>query len=375
MLLSMRKRKAIKVDRKKKWRYAIELLLLLLVVSIYWNGNYATWSEAYHGSWSQTPGPDTTAVQALFWSEPTQSLIAGSKVNQYRTGLNVYHPAAAEWIMPKSPLARSHAVMDFIEIESGIWAVYFSSDPVPGGLLISQDNGKTWQEHTELPGQPDPRCIVTLGSQNNTILVGTVSEGIFLSTDNGRSWIRTNTGLNNLRIQKLCADPFSLRTVFAGTIDSLYRSNDAGRTWFDITGNLSIKGSYCVELAANPMIQGMYYVILRDDQGKAHLLRSNDYCETWTPIMTGLKLDVQPRCITFQPHHPERLFLGTVHDGVYRSENNGTNWYPMNHQLPIDDYPIIVHDLLFVDGEYPVLYAATDMMGTVWEYRMGAASR
>jgi len=67
-----------------------------------------------------------------------------------------------------------------------------------------------------------------------TILVGTIGQGVMMSSDDGESWSRASVrvGMHSDAIVKtLLPDPRRPATVYAGTDLGLYQTDDGGGTW------------------------------------------------------------------------------------------------------------------------------------------------
>src|SRR5437763_1349315 len=61
------------------------------------------------------------------------------------------------------------------------------------------------------------------------ILVGTVGQGVMMSVDDGDSWMRASVGQglhSDCLVRALVSDPRQPQTVYAGTDQGLYRSDD-----------------------------------------------------------------------------------------------------------------------------------------------------
>ena len=79
-----------------------------------------------------------------------------------------------------------------------------------GGVFISTNAGKAWTPLTN-----SPTYVFSLVTIGNSIFAGTDS-GIFLSSDNGKSWVSENQGLTNTSITTLEADDSDLYCATAG---------------------------------------------------------------------------------------------------------------------------------------------------------------
>ena len=76
-------------------------------------------------------------------------------------------------------------------------------------MFLSTDNGGSWTQ-AGLVGS----YVNTLTSSGIKLFAGTINNGIFLSTNDGTSWIAVNDGLINTNIWSLAA---SSDNLFAGT--------------------------------------------------------------------------------------------------------------------------------------------------------------
>src|SRR5205823_7383774 len=80
-------------------------------------------------------------------------------------------------------------------------------------------------------------------SENLTILAGSYGNGLFSSTDGGRSWAAANDGLTSSAFRCLGPDPLHPGAILAGTEPArLYRSEDGGQHWQELRGITQIPG-------------------------------------------------------------------------------------------------------------------------------------
>ena len=100
-----------------------------------------------------------------------------------------------------------------------------------GGVFLSTDNGTSWIETSN--GITNTN-IQALAIKNDTLFAGTKGAGVFRSIDNGTSW--TSTTLNNTYLNTLLIKDQSL---FAGTSTGLYLSTDNGDSWNPVNNGLA----------------------------------------------------------------------------------------------------------------------------------------
>lgn len=94
--------------------------------------------------------------------------------------------------------------------------------------LVTLPAAAQWQP-TSGPIGGDVRPMV---ATDDEILVGTLTGGVFRSTDDGRTWAPSSTGLRGVCIRSLCG---SATSVFAATCEGFYRSID-GTEWRHVRG-------------------------------------------------------------------------------------------------------------------------------------------
>ena len=124
--------------------------------------------------------------------------------------------------------------------------------------------------------------------------------------------------------------PGNTNTIFVGTgAGGLWVSTNAGSTWTTSTNNLSVLG--CSDLAINPLNTNVMYLATGDiDAGDTYstgILKSIDGGLTWntTGINWAVSLSRRIGRLLINPITPNVLFAATS-QGLYRSNNSGTNW-------------------------------------------------
>ncbi|XHX79864.1 MAG: putative baseplate assembly protein [Stenomitos frigidus ULC029] len=253
--------------------------------------------------------------------------------------------------------------------------------PIWGGCL--RFSGGEWRSVSYGLPAIDLRCLA--GSET-CLLVGTLGSGIFRSLNHGVSWQQVTIGLSTLAIETLyCTEQGH---IFAGTPGGgVFRSRDEGETWAAIgTGSVRVQTTEAnrLESVNTALPNTVVRCLLMDavasplgsgtiSSGETNMIRG-DQTQFWAELSVGesITINEQTRQIceinsdtelkitdpfesavsAAQFTTPMRTFLfAGTDDGVYRSANQGQDWY--SHGLAARS----IRALLLLS---PFLYAATD---------------
>src|SRR5205085_4865690 len=103
-----------------------------------------------------------------------------------------------------------------------------------GGLYRSDDRGKSWYVVSDEGLVVN--TIVLHPQRPDRIILGVEGDGVYVSDDRGKTFTRASSGLYNVRVTSIVADPsvkdrVYASVVFGGEASGVYRSNDGGATW------------------------------------------------------------------------------------------------------------------------------------------------
>ncbi len=147
--------------------------------------------------------------------------------------------AAAYWAsLHQTPAGLSASQLN-VEAQAAVERLERQSATLAGGATAPTLRIESWG-----PGNFGGRLrgIVIKADDTDVMLVGSVSGGMWKSTDGGASWTATNDFLDSLAVGSMITDPDDTNRVFVGTgegffnVDAsqglgIYQSSDFGSTW------------------------------------------------------------------------------------------------------------------------------------------------
>ncbi|HRP03170.1 MAG TPA: T9SS type A sorting domain-containing protein [Candidatus Kapabacteria bacterium] len=181
-------------------------------------------------------------------------------------------------------------------------------------FYVSNNYGKTWDEFPF--GNSDCTDLLAV---DNKLFAGTWKDGILLSEDNGKTWIPKNNGLSKKQINS-----FALvgSNIFASIGDNeIYLSTDQGDTW--IPKNNGLENASFNQFA---VIEDKIFVTSFDnntiDGSNKVIYMSADLGNTWTKKKNLEQFKLSKYSIAAIG---KRLFIGYSEDLLY-SDDLGETW-------------------------------------------------
>lgn len=208
------------------------------------------------------------------------------------------------------------------------------------------------------------RSIVVHPTNSSLVLAGSVSGGIWKTTDGGASWSPKTDAGDILPISSMVIDPTNNTVVYAGTGEGwsntdavygggIYKSTDFGDTWTLLSSTTGASASNfgdVMKLAADS--SGNIYAATKDYKNGygvsdytlgGGLYKSTDGGTSWTKISPATYatnyfnptdvLPISSSIILFAVNAN-----GSTLGGIYRTTNSGTNWSLIASNLPTSNY-------------------------------------
>ena len=234
-------------------------------------------------------------------------------------------------------------------------------------IFRSTDGGKSWHELSGLRGHgtgPDWQpgaggmCLHTIiidPSDPKRIFVAISAAGAFRSDDGGTSWKPINRGLHSLYIPNptsevghcvhhIASHPSRPNVLFMQKHWDVMRSNDAGESWHEVSGNLPTDFGFVIDVHAHEP-ETIYVVPIKSDSehfpldGKLTVYRSRSGGNEWEPLTKGLPqsdcyVNVLRDAMAVDSLDKCGIYFGTTGGQVYASADGGDSWAAVVRDLP-----------------------------------------
>ncbi len=234
------------------------------------------------------------------------------------------------------------------------------------GVHHTIDGGTTWTtEEFDTPSVGTYSFSVIFDNKNIDVLYADVLKSsvgrlIYKSVNNGLNWFNSSTGLPSTLTGELVIDPINTNVLYIAnygnlTTASIYKSINAGSSWISLT-----KSFYGIEsIEINPSNTNELYVGTFDS-----ILKSTDGGATWVKVFPKLGVrGFRVYDIEVSPINNNIVYAGTQITGLFRSNNAGKDWSPINvSNMNINTIMEIKID--YINDN--IIYAAT-RGGSVWK--------
>jgi photosystem II stability/assembly factor-like uncharacterized protein len=198
-------------------------------------------------------------------------------------------------------------------------------------LSRAEKVGGQWEVTRPLEGVK-VNCIIRHIKNPKTVYVGTQTGGILISQDAGKSW--QASGLTGIPVKSLAVDPSDPATLYAGCKPvSLYVSQNGGETWTELEAIRSTRKWWWFSPAdppgMTPYISGLAVspedpnIILAGIEAGA-VMRSGDRGRTWSKHLRGSDRDCHS--LTFHHTDGDWAYEAGGMSGVAFSQNGGVDW-------------------------------------------------
>jgi len=205
-----------------------------------------------------------------------------------------------------------------------------------GGVWKTTDAGRTWKPLFDQQPTGSVGSIVVAPSDPNVIYVGSgegiqrpdlsVGDGIYKSTDAGKTWVHLPGLRDGQQIPNIAVDPRNANRLFVAVLGhpygpnaerGIFRSTDGGQTFQKVLYKDENTGGKDVDI--DPVDPNTVYATLYESrQGPwensswtgpgGGIFKSTDGGNTWKPLTQGLPDAVTQAELAISPSNPKRLY-------------------------------------------------------------------
>jgi photosystem II stability/assembly factor-like uncharacterized protein len=234
-------------------------------------------------------------------------------------------------------------------------------------LFQSRDGGQTWRELSGLRGhgsgplwQPGAggMCLHTIlldPADPGRIFIAISAAGAFRTDDGGATWRPINRGLRSEHIpdptaevghcvHRIAMHRSRPNVLFMQKHWDVMRSDDAGESWREVSGNLPSDFGFPIEVHAHEP-ETVYVVPIKSDsehyppEGRLRVYRSRTGGGDWEALTNGLPqrdcfVNVLRDAMAVDSLDSCGVYFGTTGGQVYASSDSGDSWAPIVRDLP-----------------------------------------
>jgi hypothetical protein len=237
----------------------------------------------------------------------------------------------------------------------------------PAGLFVSRDRGTSWHavsglnEHETRDSWQPAGGGLALGSiqhdprEPRRIYCSLSAGGVYRSDDGGESWLARNAGVRaeflpdrypaaGQCVHRLLLHPAMPDRLYQQNHCGVYRSDDRGDSWVEITHGLPSEFGYA--LAVDPADADVAFVIPEESShmrttvdGRLRVYRTRDAGASWEPLTRGLPqqhayVSILRDAMCSDPLAPAGVYFGTSSGHLFGSADAGRSWTLLAGFLP-----------------------------------------
>jgi photosystem II stability/assembly factor-like uncharacterized protein len=321
-------------------------------------------------SWKRVSGPEVVVNDVFIDPRDSNHVLIATD----RSGVMASTNGAATWETSNHGYAHRYVSALLADNQNAsTFYVGVVNDREYGGVFYSHDNGQHWSQKSAGLGGRDVFALKQ--SANGTLVAGT-NKGMFYLAQNSTEWKPMNqvaveqtrtvqrkgskktTTMTTWKKSELEARvndlEFGAQRWFAATTAGVYTSKDEGKIW-KIEPGLGQKDFVTVRAQGETIFAAT----------RSSAMISADAGATWN--QTGLPSYITS--IRGAAISSDGQFLVASREGVYRSEDGGTNWEHVVNGLPAKDITSVSYDY-----SHKRLLATSDATGVIFESTDGGRS-
>jgi photosystem II stability/assembly factor-like uncharacterized protein len=220
-----------------------------------------------------------------------------------------------------------------------------------GDLFRSDDSGATWQTTPAMHGK-SIRALAISASDTKTLVAGAV-DGVFRSTDGGKSWQKISASNSDIHsIESIAIDPKDPNAIYAGTWHLAWKTDDGGANWHHISKGM-IEDSDVFSIIVDSTNPSVVFA-----SACSGIYKSQSAGESFQKIQ-GIPFSARrTRVLKQDPTNPAIVYAGTT-EGLWKTIDAGKTW------SRVTDSDVVVNDVMVDPRDSMRVMLATDRAGVL----------
>ena len=233
-------------------------------------------------------------------------------------------------------------------VVAGVWKV----DGRGGGIYVSHDSGKSWIAVPDMDGQ-SVLALAQASSNSKMYVAGTLT-GVYRSQDGGQHWGQISpAGSNELHeVESVAIDPVDTNIVYAGTWHLPWKTTDGGAHWSNIKEGL-IDDSDVFSIIIDPHTPSVVYA-----SACSGIYKSETGGGVFRKVQGIPSTARRTRVLMQDPTNGAVVYAGTT-EGLYKTASSGTDWTRLTGP------DVIINDVFVDPTNDQHLLLATDRSGVL----------
>ncbi len=171
------------------------------------------------------------------------------------------------------------------------------------GVYYSDNGGDSWIQR----GLNDQVVYSLVMDTSGIIFAGTMKNGVYRSSDNGKTWELLNNGLINKNIYRLKINHQNVLIAASETDGGIFRSTDLGNTWQNV--------GLPIGTVKTALISSDNKLFVSTYGGMQKFNNDDSWTNLGPPLLSDIVIDEE-----------NILYAGTYRNGIFKSTNFGTSW-------------------------------------------------
>ena len=309
-------------------------------------------ASAWAGQWTAL-GPDGGDVRSLAYDphNPDHIFLGTSTGTIFQSTNGGQDWSRVAHLGSGDDYVIDHIALDPQNSDTMYAAVWSVENQQAGDLFHSHNGGKTWETVPAMHGK-SIRAMSVAASDSKVLTVGTL-EGVYRSNDAGKNWEKISSSNSEIKnIESIAVDPKDSSVVYAGTWHLAWKTSDGGTNWQHINKGM-IDDSDVFSIIVDASNTSVVFA-----SACSGIYKSQTAGEQFQKIQ-GIPFSARrTRVLKQDPSNPAVVYAGTT-EGLWKTADSGKTWKQVTNPA------IVVNDVMVDPRNSQRVLLATDRAGVL----------